>query len=291
MQLDRIALADIHAPGCLARAVHAQIGVAKSPDAIPGPVPVVEIARALDIGEVRIDRFDGFAGMLLTDRVRNRGVILANNRHGDRRARFTVAHELAHFLLERHEPTDPNGFACKSSDMRETRHGRRERRQESEANRFAIELLVPPGLVVKHLSQDPDLRDAQRMRDALEVSLEASIRRMIERRDEPLAGIWSHKGHVRYLVRNDRFPFVTLDRGNRLPQATKAFRAVTNGRHGFTGFVESPAMAWTGRAGREILEQTRVGRDGHAVTLLWADQPDDDEDDSGIPELTMPKFR
>jgi Zn-dependent peptidase ImmA (M78 family) len=285
LKLDRIDLADLRSPLALAKALHRQLGQLVS------PVPVIEIAQALDIQQVRIAELDGVEGMLLTDRVRSTGAILVNGRHGHRRARFTIAHELGHFLMEWHTLSGETGFTCSSQDMRVTWQGRRELRQEAEANRFAIEILAPQSMVTGNLSRDPDLRDAQHMRDALDLSLEACVRRMVDCRDEPLAGIWSHNGQVRYLVRNNRFPFVTLKKGNRLPQTTTAFRVVANGRPGFTRFSESPALAWTSRPEWEIFEQTRVGRDGHAVTLLWADLPDDDEDDGGIPELTTPRFR
>lgn len=61
--------------------------------------------------------------------------------------------------------------------------------RKSEANRFTVELLAPPPMVDGHLSKDPDLRDAQRMRNELDVSLAACVRRMLDRRDEPLAAI------------------------------------------------------------------------------------------------------
>ena len=64
MQLDRIDLSDIHHPALLARTVHKLLGKRE------GAVPVEDIAKALDISEVRLDRFDGFEGMLLTDTVR-----------------------------------------------------------------------------------------------------------------------------------------------------------------------------------------------------------------------------
>lgn len=124
MNLDRIDLADIHVPHRLALALHDQLG------RIAPPVPVIEIAQALDIAEIRGDVFDGFEGMLLTDRARSRGAILANKRHGLGRTRFTVAHELGHFLLERHVLSDEHGFTCSSRDLRETREGRRHLRQE-----------------------------------------------------------------------------------------------------------------------------------------------------------------
>lgn len=286
MKLERIDLADLHAPLALARALHHQLG------RIARPVPVIEIARALDIAEVRVATLDGVEGMLLTDKVRSTGAILANNRYGERRARFTIAHELGHFLMERHVLSDERGFHCSGRDMRETREGRRELRQESEANRFAIELLAPPTMVDGHLSKDPELRDAQRMRNELDVSLEACVRRMIDCREEPLAAIWSHQGRVRYVARDPRFPFVPLKRGDRLPQTTPAFRAITNARHGFTEFSETHSQAWTGRPDLEIFEQTRLTHNGHAVTLLWADLPEEDgDDDGGLPELGVPGFR
>lgn len=286
MQLDRIDLVDIHTPSPLARALHRQLGD------LDGPIPVTGIAKALDIAEVRIETLDGVEGMLLTDRPRSFGAILANNRHGRRRARFTVAHELGHFLLERHVLSDEAGFRCTSKDLRETRQGRRHLRQEAEANRFAIELLAPRSMVANHLSTNPNLRDAQRLRDTLDVSLEACVRRITECRDEPLAAVWSHQGRVRYAVRDERFPYIPLNKGDHLPQTTHAFRVISNGKPGFTEFSETHAQAWTNRPDLELFEQTRLGANGHAVTLLWADLPDGCQDHADdLPEPGMPGFR
>ncbi len=286
MHLSRLDLADLHAPKLLARTLHDQLGQSA------GPVPVVEIAKALDIETVKIDRFDGFEGMLLTNKARSTGGILANCRHGNQRARFTVAHELAHFLLERHVLSDEAGFTCTSDDLRETQRDDRHRRQETEANRFAIELLAPPILFDQRLSDEPDLRDAQRLRDLLDLSLEASVRRMVERHPEPLAAIWSQKGQVRYLVRDPRFPFVTLRRGDRIPQTTMAFRTIANGGFGFTCMRDTHSQAWANTPDLEMREQTRLAANGHAVTLLWTKTHDqDDDDDGGLPELGRPRFR
>ena len=136
MQLDRIDLADIHHPVVLARTIHKLLGKRDS------AVPVEDIAVALDISEVRLDHFDGFEGMLLTDTVRSTGCILAKNSNGRRRARFTIAHELGHFLMERHQLFAATGFTCSAQDMRESRDGRQQLRQETQANQFAIELLT-----------------------------------------------------------------------------------------------------------------------------------------------------
>lgn len=259
---------------------------------LDGAVPVVQVAEALDISAVRIDRFDGFEGMLLTDRRRTDGVILASTRAGDRRARFTVAHELGHFLMERHEPSDEGGFRCTPSDMRERRKAKQHYRQEAEANRFAIELLAPARLAVPLLEDPPDLRQAISMRDLLDVSFEACVRRQIEIADQSLAAIWSHEGRVRYPVRSSEFPFLTCKKGHALPKETAGFRAIQKGKRGITHMTETSAIAWTNNSEIEIWEQTRVGKNGHAVTLLWADMPDEDDDiDASHRELGMPTFR
>lgn len=220
-----------------------------------------------------------------------RTVMVLSLNGGQQRARFTVAHELGHFLMERHQLSDARGFRCSARDMRETGQGRQELLREAQANQFAINLLAPVSMVAPLLSSDPDLRDAQWMRDQLDVSLEACVRRMIDHRDEPLAAVWSHQGRVRYFVRGDGFPYVALQKGERIAQTTAAFRAIANGKAGFTRFAETHSHPWTGRTGFELHEQTRVTSSGHAVTLLWADISEDEEDDGGLPELGTPRFR
>ncbi|AXI41774.1 ImmA/IrrE family metallo-endopeptidase [Sulfitobacter sp. SK011] len=286
MHLDRIDLADIHAPRAIAQAVHKQLGE------IEPPVPVISIAKALDITEICTQRFYGFEGMLLTDRVRSRGSILANTKRGNRRARFTIAHELGHFLIERHKLFGPTGFLCSAQDMRETRKAQMHMRQEREANQFAINLLAPPSLFDALLSQDPELKDAQQLRDHLNVSLEAVIRHLVERRPECLAAVWSKDGHIRYWVSGDGFPWITCKRGERLSSLSVASKIVAKSSGEFSTFVDTNPIAWTNRSNIELFEQTRLSPSGHAVTLLWADVPDeDDNDNGGLYELSAPKFR
>lgn len=285
MRLNRIDLADVHRPVTLARTIHQLLGERD------GPIAVEDIAIALDVAEVRLDRFDGFEGMLLTDTVRSSGCILANISKGRQRARFTVAHELGHFLMERHQLSAAVGFTCSTQDMRETREGRQHLRQETQANQFAIELLAPDYLMRPLYSDDPDLRDAQQLRDHLDVSLEACVRRMVERRDEPLAAVWSYQGNVRYFTRGPDFPFVALVKGDRIPRTSTAHRAIANAKPGCTEFAEADAHSWTGRSGLELFEQSRVTTNGHAVTLLWAELPEEEDEGGSIKELGVPRFR
>ena len=112
LELDRIAVEAVGAdPIRLAAAIVMQLGD------ITGALPVREIARALDIEEIREQHLTSLEGCLLTDRQKSYGAILVNAASSRRRRRYTVAHELGHFLNERHVPTSEGGFRCTREDM------------------------------------------------------------------------------------------------------------------------------------------------------------------------------
>jgi hypothetical protein len=128
-------------PKKLAEAIHAQLKLRS------GAVPIHAIARALDIVDIREERLPGMEGALVMPLDRNQGAIFANARSSGRRRRFTIAHELGHFLNPWHEPPSPLAFACTAEDLRTTwrdlpRDPNRHWQQDSQANRFAIELLA-----------------------------------------------------------------------------------------------------------------------------------------------------
>ena len=87
------------------------------------------------------------------------------------------------------------------------------------------------------------------------------------------------------------FPWITLKKGDRLPKPSAASRAISNAKRGYTEFVETGSDLWANASDLEIFEQTRVGANGHAVTLLWAKLPDHNIDEGGLQELGLPQFR
>jgi len=144
LALDRMEIdeAGRNDPVRLAEAIHRQLGSSS------GPVPVREIALALDIVEIREESLASFEGALVTSHERSEGSILVNRSSNRQRRRYSIGHELLHFLNPLHEQTTANGFECSRADMalsgRLDGGGlRRHDRQEVEANRFAIELLAP----------------------------------------------------------------------------------------------------------------------------------------------------
>jgi hypothetical protein len=105
------------------------------------PVKVGALASDLGLTVLRSDLPPGISGMLSRDPSdRDKWVIRVNRHEHKHRQRFTIAHEIAHFLLHKDEIKD--GI----SDDSFYRSGLSERR-EWEANKLAADILMPWNLV------------------------------------------------------------------------------------------------------------------------------------------------
>jgi Zn-dependent peptidase ImmA (M78 family) len=149
-----------------------------------GAVPGREIALALDIVEIREEPLNHLEGALVTSAERNVGSILVNRRSNAQRRRYSIGHELLHFLNPRHKQTSASGFECSAADM--AAGGMVDRpgvsahlRQEIEANRFAIELLAPHSRMAPFLRGAADLEHVLRAADKLDLSKQAAARRYV----------------------------------------------------------------------------------------------------------------
>jgi Zn-dependent peptidase ImmA (M78 family) len=103
------------------------------------PVDVEAIAKARGLDVVRQDLEDSVSGVLM---IRDeRGTILVNGAHHPNRQRFSIAHELGHYLLH---PEDGTIFVDRSPVFfRDRASSSGIRQQEIDANAFAAELLMP----------------------------------------------------------------------------------------------------------------------------------------------------
>lgn len=233
----------------------------------------------MGISEIKREVLDGCEGVLLTDRVRSQGRILVNCRRGAQAARFSIAHELGHFLLERHVLGLAGIFSCSLDDFRETRTAKVHERQEAEANAFAIGLLVPDDQLAPYLQEQPEIATVVALRSQLDISAEAAARCIVDRHSEPIAAILTLNGKIRYAVRGKTFPWIDRSAGQIVSSLSLTARALTKGASGVTRMQEVPAASWTSADIQELFEQVRVGKEGHALTLLWATLPDADRDD------------
>ncbi|MEM9287130.1 MAG: ImmA/IrrE family metallo-endopeptidase [Pseudomonadota bacterium] len=113
------------------------------------PVKLGALARALGVGGIRVSSMPtGVSGQITKE---NGDYFIRVNRNEAReRQRFTIAHELAHFLLHRDViDSSPDGI----TDNVLYRSGAPER-IEFQANRLAADLVMPMDLIEKKLRDD-----------------------------------------------------------------------------------------------------------------------------------------
>lgn len=216
IQIDQMSLADVGGnPTKLAQAIISQLED-------QGPrVAVREIAAAIDIYEIREERLDGLEGALVTPPDKNGGAILVRFDRPETRRRFTIAHELGHYVNPWHRSNSPSGFRCTTADMSTDRFrkGDFKAEMEAQANEFAAELLMPSRRMTAQLakSKGVDLTQIVRVADVFEVSKEAAARRYVNFAKEPVAVVFGKDGKVRYSKKRDDFPWLEVKNGDLLP--------------------------------------------------------------------------
>ncbi len=229
-------------PAKLAEAIHAQFDNGRR------AVPVTDIAKALDILEIRAEPLSNFEGALITTAERGLGSILVNGESDRRRQAFTIAHELGHFLNGWHQPTEDGGggFWCSREDVRTgkwtlKRGLSRHEFQEREANRFAIELLAPRKLLKTDLCRAPDLAHVVSIARDFDISREAAARRYVDLHPEAVAIAFSHAGKLRYWAGSLGNRRGAIASGDRVPQLP----APRNGER-LSGVEEADPSDWLG---------------------------------------------
>ena len=117
------------------------------------PVPVGKICERLGIEAFYVKLPDNISGNLYKEG--GKYYIKANEGHHPYRRRFTVAHELGHYLKHK-EYLDSKKEILERSD---TIYTESERQMEAEANRFAAELLMPTKVFIQKYLKSNDLQE------------------------------------------------------------------------------------------------------------------------------------
>lgn len=119
------------------------------------PVDVRALIEKFNVAIVEQPMEDSMSGMLVIKG--NQAVIGVNQAHHPNRQRFSLAHELGHYLLHRHYQTifiDPstvffrNNLSTQGTDL-----------YEIEANIFAAELLMPEDAIKRAVAEPIDAFD------------------------------------------------------------------------------------------------------------------------------------
>lgn len=137
------------------------------------PVDVAEAARAIGVRVLYDELPDGVSGKIQRDE-RGGYYIVANRKEPEVRQRFTIAHELGHYIYHRALIGDgiSDSPAYRAPD--ETVYDRTslERFHETQANQFAANLLMPRKLIRKAEAEHPGV-NVQQLAQLFRVSEDA----------------------------------------------------------------------------------------------------------------------
>ena len=260
--------------------------ILKHEPALKIPVPIDELALQLDIGEIQDIESDGFIGGLLTDDIRSFGLVLVQKRLDRRRRRFTIGHELGHFLSPFHKPVEAGKFVCTSKDMTQWPEGEQARavRMEAEANQFSALILMPPphlrALIGK--TGDPDFKHVLAIHETYDVSKDAAARAYVQYHERKIAIALVKDGIVQRIYRDASFPRLCVWKGNTVPQQTK-FHYFGKAIGGISAMSQIGGERWleTNRGDRipNMYEQVMIQSGGFAMVMLWVDNLDADDYD------------
>lgn len=243
------------------------------------PIPIENLAREVGIVEIVGKETDSFEGALLVHPDRPQGAILYNLSAARPRRRFTIGHELGHFLIPWHRAS--GNTQCTKLDMRIQSGNAPHQRKEAEANRFSAGMLMPKSLFERDLRRlgDVDVAHVLELRERYGTSLEASANRYIDLTDDRDAFVFSHNGTIRYIKPTRDFPKLAVRRNDELPAGSMSARA-TDPIGKASEWQEVRATAWLAESSLStVLEQTIVQKGGYRTTLLYIDPTSAEQDE------------
>ena len=271
MTLSRIELEDIGSPAGLAKRIH------ELDPNLPLAFGIEDLCRRLDISDIHDKSISSFAAALIMHPDKAWGEILVAKGTPPQRRRFSIGHELGHFLIPSHRPDHGHRFSCSAADLLASDNGAAEhaRRMEAEANRFAAELLMPARRIRTNIrSRQPDLAEIVRLANEFEVSKAAMARSYVDAHRDTLALLFVRGGIIAQAHRPDDFPWIAPKISEAVPQDS-IFHEQRLRPAELSEMEECDPEVWLGRsAARKVdvlSEQVLAQSDGWAMILLHAE--------------------
>lgn len=245
-------------------------------------IPVRDIAEAIDIYEIREESLSGLEGALIVPPDKSRGAILVNKDRPEARKRYTIAHEIGHYVHPYHRANSREGFRCRAKDFTAEKSTSKDlhTRMEAQANEFAAELLMPTRAVADFIRArgEADLNHILELARRHDVSREAAARRYIPRLGEAAAIVFSREGIIRYARSNEFFPRLCVSPFHPVPQnSVSALSRADIGE--VSACIEVDGITWLlNSKGITLFEQTLAQQNGFRMTLLTAEIEEPNEE-------------
>lgn len=199
----------------------------------------------------------------------NRGVITVNSLQSPKRQRFSIGHELSHWLYDR--PSNGDGMlACSKDDV--SPRNQAAKGKEADANRFSADLLLPPYLVIPRIqSRETNVNLATEIAGEFNVSLPAAAIRIVRHAKQPAAVVVHRQQGIAWKFKNSLWPdYVQL--AMQVHHESPAMDLL------FTGSVRAktqdgkePAARWVygdGMFGRQVMVQSIKRFDEQILSIV-----------------------
>lgn len=283
LELSRIDYADYTSVNNITDALLKDIRKQSPSKQVSIPVPIHTIASCLDIVSIEPLSTQSFEGMLLKKDWQ--GFIFYNSSSPESRQRFTIGHELGHWMIPSH--LIGNQLSCTkqqlSSFYSKGKGIPKEIRIEIEANRFSAQVLMPEKEFRADINKsEPDLRHIFLVSQKYNVSMVACCLRFRELSDYTCAIIQHQNFVIKRVFKTKKFP--SLDR-NFKEGAFIAPKSLSACEHPDIELKPADWRTWLQQANydkTELYEQVLQQNDGYRTTLLYLDdsQALDEEDES-----------
>ena len=136
-----------------------------------------------------------------------KAIITVNNNADPRRQRFSLGHELGHWINDRGNNLT---YRCDSSDMRQRKMSKDSFRQQKEvrANQFSAELIMPNHILSRYLDNiDITTDSVNYLSNVFDVSLTSTAIRFVEVSSYPCMIVcWDKSGNRKWFSRNTLVP-------------------------------------------------------------------------------------
>jgi hypothetical protein len=231
-----------------------------------------------------------YEGALLRMKGIPRGyIVLSSEIREVRRQRFTLGHEIGHYLLpDQQDLCQP----CAKAQIESWDEALA--KPERDANQFAAEILMPRSIVQPFLRQSPRFSHIEDIAQSCETSLTASAYRYCELSSFRIAMVWSETFRVRWYKPSREF--IRWVRKGEVRKDSYAFDAF-EGKSVPATFESVPASAWLFETGLKsdahILEHSvpMPGYDGVLTLLLIPEEIEDRcDDETSLEELDPEEF-
>lgn len=154
---------------------------------------------------VKRERLSGCDGQIIG--TQDRAIIAINSDSTPRRQRFSLGHEIGHWINDRGKNLT---YRCTDTDMRQYTTAPNDFRQQKEvrANRFSAELLMPAYLLKRYLPDREIIRETvDDLSQLFNVSRTSASIRLVETSDRPCMLVcWDNSGKRKWFFRNHILP-------------------------------------------------------------------------------------